>query len=70
MHAADIHRYGRRGVVDREVDAMRRRIVAERRDQIGHIAAHHEAIEVTADWWRDQYRRIEHEVIVRWGYDA
>lgn len=70
MNDADIYCYSQRHEIDRQVDAMRNRIIEERRGEIGRTAAFNEAIEVTADWYRAQYMRIENEVVARWGIDA
>lgn len=70
MNEADVYRYSNRYEIDRQIDAMRERIVAERRGEIGRMAASQEAVEVTGDWWRAQYVRIENEVEARWGVDA
>lgn len=70
MNQADIYRYSQRGEIDHQIEAMRTRIIAERRPQIGRMAAHQEAIEVTTDWYRAQYMRIENEVTARWGINA
>ncbi len=70
MNAADIYRYSSRYDVDRQIDAMRERIIAERRPEIGRRAAWQEAHDVTADYYRSEYRRIENEVVTQWGWDA
>jgi uncharacterized membrane protein len=70
MDQADLYRYSQRNEIDKQINAMRNRIIEERRGEIGRMAAHQEAIAVTTDWYRAQYMRIEHEVIARWGADA
>lgn len=70
MDAADTYRYSNRYDVDRQVEAMRNRIITERRSEIGRQAAWKEANEVTRDFYRDEYQRIEREVQDRWGIDA
>lgn len=70
MNAADIYRYSNRADVDRQVEAMRNRIIAERREEIGRQAAWQEAQDVTIGFKRAQYNRIEDEVEARWGIAA
>lgn len=70
MNAADIYRYSNRAEVDREIDAKRARIIADRRREIGYQAAWQEAQDVTTDYYRAEYQRIENEVMARWGIDA
>ena len=61
MNEADRYVYANRYDIDRQIDAMRARIVEERRGEIGRRDAHTEAIEVTTAWWSAQYERIENE---------
>jgi uncharacterized membrane protein len=70
MNAADTYRYSNRYEIDCQIEAMRNRIIAERRSEIGRQAAWQEAINVTTGWYRAQYNRIENEVAARWGIDA
>ena len=70
MNAADIYRYSSRDAVDRQIEAMRQRIIAERRSEIGRMAAFQEASDVLHDYYSAEYMRIEHEVTDRWGIDA
>lgn len=70
MDAADIYRYSSRYEIDRQIEAMRERIIAERRSEIGRQAAWQEANDVTGDFYRAEYMRIENEVTARWGIDA
>ncbi len=49
---------------------MRERIIAERRPEIGRRAAWQEAQDVTTDFYRSEYHRIEDEVTARWGINA
>lgn len=70
MNQADIDTYTQRYEIDQQIEAMRNRIIEERRGEIGRMAAFHEAIEVTADWYRAQYMRIENELdepAAHWG---
>lgn len=70
MEPADIYRFTQRYKIDRQIQDMRERIVEERREQIGRLAARQEAEDVTYDWYRAQYERIENEVNARWGVNA
>lgn len=70
MNQADLYRYSQRAEIDNQIRAMRDRIIAERRGEIGRQAAFNEANDVTTDWYREQYMRIENEVTARWGIDA
>ncbi len=70
MNASDIYRYRQRGQIDTHVDQMRTRIIAERRSEIGVMAATQEAIQVTGGWYRAQYERIENEVETKFGFGA
>ena len=70
MNASDIYRYSERGKVDQAIQAMRERIIAERREEIGRRAAWQEAQDVTTDYYRAEYNRIEDETTARWGIDA
>lgn len=70
MNQSDICRYSNRAVVDRRVEAMRERIIAERREEIGRRAAWQEAQDVVHDFYSAEYMRIEREVTARWGVDA
>lgn len=67
MNEADRYVYSNRYVIDNQIEAMRARIIEERRTEIGRRAAFHEAIEVTTDWYRNQYERIENEADVLFG---
>lgn len=70
MNQSDIYRYSERYEIDRQIEAMRSRIVEERRAEIGRLAAFREAIDATTGWYSAQYMRIENEVTARWGIDA
>lgn len=67
MNKADQYVYSHRYEIDQQIDAMRARIVEERRGEIGRMAAFHEAIEVTSAWWSAQYERIENEAEALFG---
>ncbi len=70
MNAADTYRYSNRANVDQQVEAMRNRIIAERRGAIGRQAAWQEAQDVTIGFKRAEYNRIEDEVEAQWGITA
>lgn len=70
MNAADLHRYSSRATVDQQIFAMTSRIVAERRGEIGVMAAQREASEAVGPWHRSEYQRIENEVYAQWGVGA
>ncbi len=70
MTPAEIHRYASRADVDQQIEAMRERIIAERRPEIGRQAAWQEARDVTTDFYRAEYHRSENEVTARGGWDA
>lgn len=67
MNAANAYRYSNRDKVDRQVEAMRERIIDERREQIGRQAAWQEAQDVVHGYYSAQYNRIENEVAAQWG---
>lgn len=67
MNQADSYVYSHRYDIDQQIEAMRARIIEERRGEIGRNAAFQEAIEVTTGWWSAQYERIENEAEALFG---